>query len=87
MEKNVGGLDRGIRITLGPFLLVAAIGSLFGSNDLKPSVTAGAFAVGAYLAGTGLTGACPANSAIGRDTSRQGDLSEEAQTVRDRAIQ
>ena len=87
MEKNVGGLDRAIRVVFGPMLLATAIRALLGSNDLKPSVTAGAAAVGAYLTGTGLSGTCPANSAIGRNTARQGDLTEEAQEVRNRAIQ
>ncbi|WP_132059798.1 YgaP family membrane protein [Halorussus amylolyticus] len=87
MEKNVGGLDQGIRITLGPLLLVAAIGSLVRSIRLRPSLTAGAFAVGAILTVTGLTQQCPGNRALGLDTYGPSELSEEARTVRERAVQ
>ncbi|NHN59416.1 MULTISPECIES: DUF2892 domain-containing protein [Halorussus] len=90
MQKNVGGLDEGIRITLGPLLLVLSIGSFRGALRLRRSVAAGAFLVGAVLTVTGLTQTCPANSAAGRDTYRAsdaaGELSEEASAVRDRAL-
>ena len=87
MKRNVGGLDEGIRITLGPILLLASVLSLRGNVRLRPAITAGAAAVGAILTVTGLTGRCPANSALGRDTSGATALSEEARTVRERATQ
>ena len=92
MQKNVGGLDEGIRITLGPLLLVLSIGSFRGAVELRPSLAAGAFVVGAILTATGLTRTCPANSAMGRDTYRDAgdgateELSEEARRVRERAL-
>ncbi|UPW00635.1 DUF2892 domain-containing protein [Halorussus gelatinilyticus] len=88
MQKNVGGLDEGIRITLGPLLVVLSIASLQGTVRLRPAVTAGAFAVGAVLTVTGLTQTCPANSAMGRNTYRPTEkLGEEARAVRQRALQ
>ena len=88
MDKNVGGLDEGIRITLGPLLLVLSAASMRGSIRLRPSLTALAVAVGAVLTVTGLTKTCPANSAMGRDTSKpSSQLSEEARQVRERALQ
>ena len=93
MQQNVGGLDEGIRITLGPLLLVLAIGSLRGAIRLRRSVAVGALVVGAVLTATGLTRTCPANSAMGRDTYRGAEageaegLSEEARQVRERALQ
>jgi len=87
MERNVGGLDEGIRITLGPLLLVAAVGSLLGSLRLRPAVALGAFAVGGVLTATGLTRSCPANRALGIDTSGSEELSETTRRVRERARQ
>jgi hypothetical protein len=89
MEKNVGGLDEGIRITLGPLLLVLSAASIRGAIRLRPSLTAVAAAVGTVLTVTGLTKTCPANSAVGRDTYRppSAELSEEAREVRQRARQ
>ena len=93
MQKNVGGLDEGIRITLGPLLLVLSIGSMRGAIRMRRSLAAGAFLVGAILTATGLTKTCPANAAMGRDTYRPTDemnaesVSEEARRVRERALQ
>ncbi|NEU56216.1 DUF2892 domain-containing protein [Halorussus sp. MSC15.2] len=88
MQKNVGGLDEGIRITLGPLLVVLSIASLQGTVRLRPAVTAGALAVGAVLTVTGLTQTCPGNEAMGRDTYRPSEnLSEQARAVRERALQ
>jgi hypothetical protein len=88
METNVGGLDEGIRITLGPLLLVLSVASVQESVRIRPSVTAVAGAVGAVLTVTGLARKCPANSAMGRDTSRSAsELGETAQEVRERALQ
>ncbi len=88
MEKNVGGLDQGIRITLGPALVVAAIASMGGERRLGPALTAAAFAVGAMLTVTGLTQTCPANSAMGRNTYGQSeDLGDAAREVREKALQ
>jgi len=88
MEKNVGGLDERIRITLGPLLLVLSVASMRGNVRLRPSLTAVAAAIGAVLTVTGLTKTCPANSAMGRDTYQSSsDLSEEAREVRERALQ
>jgi len=87
MKRNVGGLDEGVRITLGPLLLVAAIGSLLGSLRLRPAVALGAFAVGGVLTATGLTQRCPGNEALGIDTYESGELSETTRRVRERARQ
>jgi len=88
MEKNVGGLDQGIRITLGPVLVVVAVGSLLGRLRLGSALTAVSLAVGAILTATGLTQTCPANSAIGLNTYRGSEsLDEEAREVREKALQ
>lgn len=88
MDKNVGGLDEGIRITLGPLLLVLSVASMQGSVRLRPSLTAVAAAVGAILTVTGLTQTCPANSAMGRNTYEPSEsLGEQARQVRERALQ
>ena len=86
MEKNVGGLDEGIRITLGPLLVVLSIASIRKSEGRSVLALAG-LTVGAILIGTGLTKRCPGNSALGRDTSSGTELSEEAREVRQRALQ
>ncbi|WP_134671868.1 YgaP family membrane protein [Halorussus marinus] len=87
MKRNVGGLDQGVRITLGPLLVVAAVGSALGSLRLRPAVALAALGVGGVLTATGLTQRCPANEALGIDTYGSGELSEAARTVRDRARQ
>jgi hypothetical protein len=89
MEKNVGGLEEGIRTTLGWLLLVFSIGSLRGAIRTRPSLTAGALVLGAILTVTGLTQTCPVNSLLGRNTyqptEETGELSEQARQVRERA--
>ncbi|MFC4552625.1 MULTISPECIES: YgaP family membrane protein [Halorussus] len=92
MKRNVGGLDEGIRITLGPILLFVAVLSLRGRIRLRPGLMALAAAVGAILTVTGLMGRCPANAALGRDTYRlveadlEDDDGEAARLVRERAL-
>jgi hypothetical protein len=87
MEKNVGGLDEGIRITLGPLLVVLSIASLRGAVRRKPALALAGLAVGGILTATGLTKTCPANSALGRNTRQTTEMTEEAREVRERALQ
>lgn len=68
MKVNEGGLDRGVRVTLGVVFLIAAF--------LWLDVTAGsalgilAAAVGAVMVLTGLAGFCPAYALVGLRTCR-----------------
>ncbi|USZ67861.1 DUF2892 domain-containing protein [Halorussus salilacus] len=86
MKPNVGGSDEEFRVSVGPLLLLVAAASNRGLIRLHPALEAAAAAVGAILTVTGLTRRCPANTALGRDTSDSG-LSEEARTARERAVQ
>ncbi|TFZ04744.1 YgaP family membrane protein [Ramlibacter rhizophilus] len=63
--RNVGGWDRDLRIGLGIAALAFAALPRAGSG---PRV--GALAVAAIALGTGLSGYCPANQALGIDTWR-----------------
>lgn len=87
MERNVGGLERDARITLGSGLFAVAVGAMLGRTELRPSLTAVAAAAGAILTVTGLTQTCPANNALGRNTYRPSDRPEEGRTVREQAVQ
>lgn len=90
MEKNVGGLDEGIRITLGPLLVILSIASLRGAVARRPALALAGLAVGGILTATGLSKTCPGNSALGRNTYQtveMSGMSEEAREVRERALQ
>ena len=73
MEKNVGGLDRILRLVLGPVLLVVSGAALLGLFVLNPILAGVALVVGAVLTVTGLTQKCPANSLLGMNTLDRGE--------------
>jgi hypothetical protein len=63
MEKNVGGIDRGLRIAAGLVLLAWA---LLGSGDVRWWGL-----LGLPLLGTGLLGWCPAYLPFGFKTCKR----------------
>ena len=74
MNKNVGGLDRAVRLVAGPVLVAVGVAAAAGYLDIGLAGTAG-LAVTALLlvAGliflvTGTTQKCPANRVVGLDT-------------------
>jgi hypothetical protein len=74
MEKNVGGMDRTVRLVVGPILAAVGVAVAAGLLDLGTTETV-ALAVGALalLAGlifvvTGTTQKCPANQVAGLNT-------------------
>lgn len=69
-EKNVGGLDRLLRLIVGPLLLVVAAGATLGAVALSPVLLAVSAIAGAVLTVTGLTQKCPLNTLIGLNTFR-----------------
>lgn len=85
MEKNVGGLDRTVRLILGAVLLVVALAALVGVVTLELWLVAVALLVGAILTVTGVVQQCPANRLFGLDTYRSGTRSEREEPGTDRA--
>lgn len=67
-EKNVGGLDRRVRLIVGPVLLVVAAAAAVGAIALSPALIALGAIVGVVLTATGLTQKCPMNSLLGMNT-------------------
>lgn len=63
VQKNVGGMDRGARLVVGPALLAVGLKKGGGLGYLM----AGA---GTVLLATGATRYCPANGALGIDTQK-----------------
>lgn len=63
MRRNVGGMDRRARLLLGPVLLAVGLKKGGRSGFLM-------FGTGIILIATGTIGYCPANGALGVDTSR-----------------
>lgn len=74
MEKNVGGLDRKVRLVVGPVLVAVGVAVAAGYLDLGLAgtvglvVTALALVAGAIFVVTGATQKCPANQIAGIDT-------------------
>lgn len=69
MRKNVGGIERIARVLVGATLLYVAVSRWRGRLRGKL-----ALAAGVNLLSTGLSQRCPANAAIGRDTTREGEV-------------
>ena len=69
MNSNVGSLDRGMRLSLGAVLIVAALFSSLALFD-GAVVKYGAVIVGLVLAATGLMGTCPMYSILGIRTCK-----------------
>lgn len=67
MKKNVGGLDRLFRLSIG----FASSAVVFATEDMALRITFGFVAV--IGLGTGLLGYCPLNKMLGLDTSTKKD--------------
>ena len=59
MDKNVGGLDRTARLTVGSLLVLAAVAGLLGVFELGLTVGLLGLLVGAILLVTGAAERCP----------------------------
>lgn len=68
MRRNMGNIDRGVRVIVGLGLIVAAVTSAFGAGGW---VTWAMIAVGAILAVTALIGTCPLYGLFGIRTCRR----------------
>ncbi len=69
MRENVGGMDRTMRLAVGPGLLALGYTALGGSRGRLPGLLA--MIAGALVTETGITRVCPVNEAIGLDTARR----------------
>ncbi len=63
MEKNVGGMDKKVRLLAGPALVAAGLKRGGGLGYLMTGA-------GAVLVATATTGYCPANAALGINTAK-----------------
>ncbi len=63
MKKNVGGVDRTVRIVLGLALIISALTGLFSPWGW----------IGVVLVATGLIGWCPPYSIFGINTCKAGE--------------
>lgn len=68
MDKNVGGLDRTVRLVVGALLVLLAASSFDGFLNLGIVAGLVALVVGLVLLVTGATHKCPINGAAGVDT-------------------
>jgi hypothetical protein len=74
MQKNVGGLDRTVRLVAGPILVTVGVALAAGLLDVGLTGTVALAVAGlALVAGlifvvTGTTQKCPANEVAGLDT-------------------
>jgi uncharacterized membrane protein HdeD (DUF308 family) len=68
MERNVGDLDRIVRIALGVLVAIAGVAALGGYWAAGAAVGALIVAVGAVLVVTGTTQRCPIYAGAGIDT-------------------
>jgi hypothetical protein len=73
MEKNVGTLDRNVRIALGVLLAVA--GAVAAAGYVQLGLVAGVVVllIGLVLLVTGATQTCPAYAGAGIDTTDAGE--------------
>jgi uncharacterized membrane protein HdeD (DUF308 family) len=68
MERNVGGLDRTVRLVVGPLALLAGLGVLADLVAATPLVGGALLVVGVVLTVTGVTQRCLLNRLLGIDT-------------------
>ena len=64
ISKNVGGLDRRIRLIAGPILLVSGILGVLGTFVLGAGLQIGFLVAGSILTFTGAVNTCPINAAL-----------------------
>lgn len=85
-DKNVGGVERLLRGSVGPALVVGGVAALVGVLTLAEGMLGVGLAVVAILAGarmtqTALTQRCYMNAMLGRDTYRNADAEPESSTA------
>lgn len=85
-DKNVGGVERLLRGSVGPALVVGGVAALVGVLTLAEGMLGVGLAVVAILAGarmtqTALTQRCYMNAMLGRDTYRNADAEPEPSTA------
>lgn len=74
MKKNVGGLDKRVRLVIGPILIVAGIAGYAGFVALAVGPIPQALAsviillIGVILLVTGIVEKCPINAMLGINT-------------------
>jgi len=68
MERNVGGMDRTVRLVLGPLLAVAGLAIVFDVVSTTVYLGGALVVVGAILLVTGAVQQCPINSLLGVNT-------------------
>ncbi|WP_335998788.1 YgaP family membrane protein [Halorientalis halophila] len=68
MDRNVGGVDRAVRIALGVLVAVAGAAAIGGYWRAGAAVGALILAIGAVLVITGTTQRCPIYAGAGIDT-------------------
>ncbi len=66
MDKNVGGIDKYLRILVGVVLLIVAAAKIGGLSGIAQGVVA---LVGIILIVTGVSGYCPLYKIIGVNTA------------------
>ncbi|MUV88848.1 DUF2892 domain-containing protein [Halapricum sp. CBA1109] len=82
MKKNVGGMDRIVRLVIGPILVLAGVAGYAGLLGLAVGPLPQAltsvivFLVGAILLVTALVQKCPLNRVLGFNTYRQKESGE-----------
>lgn len=90
MQKNVGGLDRTLRLVVGPLLVVVGIVGYAGFLPLaflgigQALAAVVLFLIGAILLVTGTVQKCPLNSLFGVDTYRGGSGKDPSDASTDR---
>ncbi|MCE7733975.1 MAG: DUF2892 domain-containing protein [Candidatus Heimdallarchaeota archaeon] len=70
ISKNVGGLDRKLRLIIGPILLVLGILAALDFVDLNSIVQILFLVVGSILTFTGTVQTCPLNAALRVNTHK-----------------
>jgi hypothetical protein len=72
MDRNVGNLDRTVRIALGVLVAIAGAAAVGGYWTAGAAIGVLALAVGAVLIVTGTTQRCPIYAGAGIDTNDEG---------------
>ncbi|HEU4382719.1 MAG TPA: DUF2892 domain-containing protein [Anaeromyxobacteraceae bacterium] len=80
-RRNMGGLDRGIRLVLGPTLVAAGLFFAGGMAGEPFGILVALVGLGSLL--TGLTGRCPLYVPFGISTARRGTTTRRTSDCRD----
>ena len=68
MNKNVGGLDRQVRVALGAILGAVSLAILANYLEAQMILSPVLGVISLLLLATGYTQKCPVSDAVGRDT-------------------